>query len=127
MITDWNRDFDRYLDRLENDESAQGKKVYVRVVAALEFLIGLQAEPVEETPRMKRVRQSRRYPLWRVAHPYVPGVAVRVICWFPPEKNEVVVAVLSGDKASMGDVFYDSVASRADLIIDRWIAETEGE
>ena len=31
--------------------------------------------------------------------------------------------VFANDKGRMGDVFYDSVGSRADQIIDRWILE----
>lgn len=71
-----------------------------------------------------RVRQSRRYQLWRVAHAYHPQVAVRVICWFPPETGTVVVALFAAEKAQLGDVFYDSVAARADPLIDQWKRET---
>lgn len=35
------------------------------------------------------------------------------------------IALFSGDKATMGDVFSDSVGIRADRLIDRWIDETE--
>ncbi len=49
----------------------------------------------------------------------------RLICWFPPDEETVVVALFSGDKANMGDVFYDSVGRRADQIIDKWIREGE--
>lgn len=127
MIVDWNKDFDQQLDRLQADRSERGVLVYRLVLLALEGLGHLDGEPREETPRFKRVRQSRKYPLWRVSHRFIPGIAVRVIAWFPPDDGRVVVAVLSGDKASMGDVFYDSVATRADQIIDRWIAESEGD
>lgn len=44
---------------------------------------------------------------------------MRLICWFPPDEGTVVVALFSGDKANMGDVFYDSVGSRADQIIEQ--------
>jgi hypothetical protein len=73
---------------------------------------------------LKRVRQSRRYPVWRVSHPYHPDVAIRVICWFPDDQH-VVVALFAGDKARMGDVFYDSVGPRADIAIDQWKKEIE--
>lgn len=70
---------------------------------------------------MKWVRQSRRYPIWRTSHPFVEGVAVRLICYFPPEQaDKIVVALLAADKAQMGDVFYQSVGARADVLIDRW-------
>jgi hypothetical protein len=73
------------------------------------------------------VRQARRYPLWRLAHPFVDGLAVRTIVWFPPNSDQVVVAVLAGEKAAIGDVFYDSVAIRADAAIDQYLYETQGE
>ncbi len=72
-------------------------------------------------------RQSRRYELWRVSHAYHPRVAVRLICWFPPKSNTVVVALFAADKAHLGDVFYDGVASRADPLIDQWKRETASE
>jgi hypothetical protein len=73
---------------------------------------------------LKRVRQSRRYPVWRVSHPYDPDVAIRLICWFPDDQH-AVVALFAGDKARMGDVFYDSVGTRADVAIDQWKKEIE--
>jgi hypothetical protein len=84
------------------------------VVAELDVLQELDGEPNEDTATLKRVRQSRRNQLWRVAHAYDPDVAVRLIAWFPPGRQDtVVVALFAGDKAHMGDVFYDSVATRA--------------
>jgi hypothetical protein len=77
-----------------------------------------------ETATLRKVRQSRRYQLWRVSHAYHPEVAVRLICWFPPESGTVVVAVFAAEKARLGDVFYDSVATRADPMIDQWKRET---
>ena len=75
---------------------------------------------------IKRVRQARKHQIWRVSHPYRVGIALRLICWYPKEAPEtVVVALFAGDKAGMGDVFYDSVGTRADQMIDRWIAEKE--
>ncbi|MEO8283117.1 MAG: hypothetical protein ABI568_06885, partial [Pseudarthrobacter sp.] len=62
----------------------------------------------------------------RVSHPFHEGIAVRLICWFPPEGNTAVVALFSGDKANMGDDFYESVGSRADQIIEPWIRERGG-
>jgi hypothetical protein len=38
-----------------------------------------------------------------------------------------VVALFANDKAQMGDVFYDSVGSRADVAIARYRMATEGE
>ena len=34
--------------------------------------------------------------------------------------RQIVVALLAADKAQMGDVFYQSVGARADVLIDRW-------
>jgi hypothetical protein len=51
-------------------------------------------------------------------------VAVRLICWFPPDTGTVVVALFAVDKARLGDVFYDGVAARADPLIDQWKRET---
>ncbi|MEO6941611.1 MAG: hypothetical protein ABI238_00380 [Terrimesophilobacter sp.] len=73
---------------------------------------------------IKRVRQSRKNQVWRVSHPYVEGIALRLICWFPPNDDQIVVALFAGDKAGMGDVFYDTVGTRADQAIERWLEET---
>lgn len=46
---------------------------------------------------------------------------MRLIVWFPPEQRDrVVVALFAGDKATMGGVFYGSVAARADTTIEQW-------
>ncbi|MET7339101.1 hypothetical protein [Nonomuraea sp. NPDC005650] len=68
----------------------------------------------------KRMQQER------VSHAYHPGAAVRLICWFPPDTEKVVVALFARDKANLGDLFYDSVAARADGLIDQWKRETCG-
>ena len=73
---------------------------------------------------LKRVRQSGRHPVWRMSHPFEPEIALRLLCWFPGE-DTVVLALFAGDKAKMGQVFYDSVGSRADQIIDQWLREQE--
>lgn len=59
--------------------------------------------------------------------PTIPTVAVRLICWFPPKADTVVVALFAGEKARFGDAFYDSVAARADPTIDQWKRETSYE
>lgn len=96
---------------------------------ALGQLRNLAEPPGEETETatLRRVRQSRRYPLWRVSHAYHPQTAVRLICWFPQEAGTVVVALFAADKAKLGDVFYDGVAARADPMIDQWKRETAYE
>ncbi|MBK5216519.1 MAG: hypothetical protein JJE02_02940 [Propionibacteriales bacterium] len=86
-------------------------------------LQGLSGIPTEESASLKRVRQSKKYPVWRVSHPFHAEIAVRLICWFDPDSESVVVALFAGDKLPMGDVFYDSVGSRADQIIEVWRVE----
>ncbi|MCW4356164.1 hypothetical protein ONR57_22925 [Hoyosella sp. YIM 151337] len=122
-------EFFDYLDRLEAKATGgdvQSTRVLAHVVAALADLAALSAPPSVETPGLKRVRQSGRFPVWRTAHPFDEGVAVRLICWFPPDSDTVVVALFAADKARMGDVFYNSVGPRADVAIQQWIFETEG-
>ncbi len=128
MLIDWTGEFDKYLTRLE-EAAARDPQAQVRLrllLAELEVLADLDAEPIEESATLTRVRQSRRYQVWRVAHPFVAGIAVRLIVWFPTS-DRVVVALFAGDKANMGDVFYDSVGSRADAAIDAWKQQTEDE
>jgi len=69
------------------------------------------------------VRQARHHEIWRVAHPYDPAVAVRVLCWFPDD-HTVVVALIGGDKAPIGDIWYDSATTtRAEAAVDQWLRE----
>lgn len=107
----------------DGDEQATLKRQLVlSEMAALRAL----TEPPgmdDETAELKWVRQSKRYRVWRVSHPYHPGVAVRLICWFPPDAQVVVVALFAGDKATIGDVWYSSVGSRADALIEQWKRE----
>jgi hypothetical protein len=126
MLLDWSREFDAQYDRLEADESSLGVERFNLMVFMLKRLQEQAAAPAEDTAMIKHVRQSRKYRVWRVSHPYRDGIALRLICWYPPETPDtVVVALFAGDKAGMGDVFYDSVGTRADQMIDRWIAEKE--
>jgi len=79
VIVDWTDEFDRWLTNAEE----QGGKLLTVAVALLQALNDLPAKPDEESPTFKRVQQARRHELWRVAHPYDPDVAVRIICWSP--------------------------------------------
>jgi len=124
---DWSREFDRQLDRLEADKSERGQRVYRLLSIMLKQLRDLEATPTENTAMIKRVRQSRQHTVWRVSHPYREGIALRLIIWFPTADSQVVVSLFAGEKAAMGDVFYDSVGSRADQVIERWLSETEEE
>ena len=74
------------------------------------------------SPTFKRVRQARRHELWRVAHPYDPDVAVRIICWFPAS-NQVVLALVGFDKKPVGYVCCTSAAARGEVIADSWIRQ----
>lgn len=119
------------MDKLA-ERADRGEYIAVRtlalVTAELDVLQELNGEPSDDTATLKRVRQSRRNQVWRVAHAYDPDVAVRLIAWFPPGRRDtVVVALFAGDKARMGDVFYDSVGARADSAITSYILATEGE
>lgn len=95
-----------------------------RTGALLGVLRGLSAKPTEETATLKRVRQATRYEIWRVAHPFDPEVAVRILCWFPDD-DVAVVALIGGDKAGISDVWYDSATRRAEAEVDRWLREQE--
>ena len=127
MNIDWSREFDRQLDQFETDKSERGQRVYRLLTIMLKQLRDLEVAPTEDTAMIKRVRQSRVHKVWRISHPYREGIALRLIVWFPPVDGRVVVALFAGEKASMGDVFYDSVGSRADQIIERWLEDTEEE
>jgi hypothetical protein len=87
---DWPVEFGTWLDRLETDARAgdqRARTVLVFVARALDQLRNLPEPPAREseTATLRWVRQSRRYPLWRVSHAYHPQAAVRLICWFPPD------------------------------------------
>ncbi|GAA1021645.1 hypothetical protein Aple_072380 [Acrocarpospora pleiomorpha] len=95
---DWPADFGNWLDRLEADARAgdeHSRLMLVFTARALDQLRNLSEPPdqEEETATLRWVRQSRRYPLWRVSHAYHPEVAVRLICWFPPDTGKAVVAL----------------------------------
>ncbi|WP_214105202.1 hypothetical protein [Acrocarpospora catenulata] len=129
---DWPTDFGNWLDRLEADArtgNEHSRLTLVFTARALDQLRNLSEPPDrdEETATLRWVRQSRRYALWRVSHAYHPEVAVRLICWFPPDTGKVVVALFAADKARLGDLFYNSVAARADTLIDQWKRETSYE
>jgi|SRR5260370_32441332 hypothetical protein len=104
----------------------RSRTILAFTVRALDHLRNLTEPPgdADETATLRRVRQSRRYPLWRVSHAYHPEATVRLIAWFPPEAGTVVVALFAGEKEKLGDVFYDGVAARADPMIEQWMRET---
>ena len=118
MIVDWTEEFDRWLTQAEE----QGGRLLAVATALLQELNHLSAKPTEETATLKRVQQARRHELWRVAHPFDPAVAVRIICWFPSDE-EVVIALVGFDKKAIGDVFYASAAARGEALVDALIRQ----
>lgn len=126
---DWSSEFDLWLTRAQERAEAgdaKAQSVIDLVDAQLRELQDLDGEPEEETATLRRVRQSGKYEVWRVAHAFIAAVAVRLIVWFPPEHpDQVVVALFAGDKAQMGDVFYNSVGTRADAAIESYRRTTE--
>lgn len=129
MLVDWTRDFDHWYTRLEAEVEqgdVEARMLLALVDAELAFLMDLDDAPADDTPTLKRVRQSRGYPVWRVAHPFREKFAVRIIVWFP-HGGRAVVALFGANKARMGDVFYDSVGTRADQAIDTYLRRTSPE
>jgi len=49
-------------------------------LALLDHLRHLPEPPTEETATLKRVRQARRHEIWRLARPFDPEAAVRILC-----------------------------------------------
>lgn len=129
---EWTDEFDRWLAVVEKQAAAKDARAVLvldYIAAELQLLMELTEPPTpeSETAQLKRVRQRRIYQLWRVSHPFDPDVAVRLICWFPPDSDTVVVAVFAGDKKVIGDVFYSSVGPRADDAIGRWLFGHRGQ
>jgi len=121
VLIDWTGEFGRWLDAVE----LQGGPALEWATALLAELQDLPAPPGQETATLKRVRQARRHELWRLAHPYDPDVAVRIIVWFP-DAATAVIALVGFDKARLGDVWYASVAARSEAMVDQWLREHEG-
>jgi hypothetical protein len=118
VLIDWSGEFGRWLDRVEE----QGGPALTWTLALLAELQGLPCPPTQESATFKRVRQARRHPLWRLAHPFHPEVAVRIIVWFPAP-DRAVIALVGFDKARHGDVWYSSAAIRAEAMVDQWLRE----
>jgi hypothetical protein len=122
--------FKRWIDDLvtkAKNGNEHAVKMAKHVLDELNYIKALDAEPADDTATLKRVRQSKTYQVWRLSHPFDPEIAVRIICWFDPASAMVVVVLFAADKAAMGDVFYDTVGSRADQEIDKWKIENEGK
>jgi len=127
---EWTDEFDLWLSRIEEQAEAgdeQANRQLDYIAAELQLLRELDIAPGrdDETAQLKRVRQRRRYEVWRVSHRFDEAVAIRLICWFPPDTDTVVVTVFGGDKKRIGDAFYNSVGTRADAAIDRWLRQQD--
>ena len=126
MRLEVSREFGHWIARAKvkvEEGSSYHRRILELVAIALTELRSLEGPPTEDRPSLKRVRQAKRFIVWRTSHPYEEGIAVRLICWFPPEDDSCVVTLFGGEKARMGDVFYDSVGDRADAAIDQWLRE----
>jgi len=101
----YGREFHTWLENLlkVKDKDKDSRTRLELALALLTVLRDLESPPGEDSATLKRVRQCRRYPVWRLAHPFVPGVAVRILAWFP-DATTVVVALVGGDKGPIGDV-----------------------
>lgn len=121
---EYGRGFGTWLRNLkkEAEEDPESRLRFTLAVALLSVVRDLPESPTEETMTLKRVRQCRRHPVWRLAHPFHEGIAIRILCWFPDEKT-VVVALVGGDKGPIGDIWYGSAAPRAEAAIDQWKRE----
>lgn len=118
VLIDWTGEFGRWLDEVEK----RGGAPLTWALALLAELQDLPGPPTQESATFKRVRQARRHPLWRLAHPFDPDTAIRIIVWFPAP-DQVVIALVGFDKARHGDVWYTSAAIRAEAMVDQWLRE----
>lgn len=116
------REFNAWFDNLKRT----GGPLLTRTASLLAVLRDLLEKPAEDSASLKRVRQARRHEIGRVAHPFDPQVAVRILCWFPDDET-AVVALLGGDKGGISDVWYDSATVRAEAAVDQWKREHETE
>jgi hypothetical protein len=112
------REFSAWLAAIQKEEGP----ARTQALALLGYLRDLPERPESETATLKRVRQAKRYEIWRLAHPFDPEVAIRILCWFPDART-AVVALVGGDKVRIGDVWYDSATPRAEAAVDQWQRE----
>jgi hypothetical protein len=118
VLIDWTPDFDRWMQRIDQD----GGRPATWLGTFFRALADLTQPPNEESPTFKVLQQARRYPLWRMAHPYDPDVALRIIVWFPSPEN-TVIALFGFNKARHGDVWYSRAAIEAEAAVDQWIRD----
>lgn len=125
MLIDWTKEFDRWWEKVEEQQNldARSSQIAKIVGTQLDFLQELVQMPEENSMQIRRVTLSKRNLLWRMSHPYRAGIAIRLVLWFPPYEGDLVVIVMGVDKSKMGDIFYDGVGNRADLLIREYLRD----
>jgi hypothetical protein len=121
VLIDWTADFDRWL----HTTAGQAIAPLARVDAAFRVLEDLTAEPVQATPTLKRVSQSRPNLLWWISPPDTPRPTIGLIIWFPPERPGHVVVLFGTDTAIPTGTLYDRARSRAAAAINSHTTTTE--
>jgi len=122
MEVEWGSQFEKALRRAEQEAlggTGEASERFAQLHGLLDSLRRLDNKPSSESPKYKRVRQARRYELWRIAHPYNPHAAVRVIVWFP-SSDKAVLALFAFDKAKLGDIWYDRATRESEATLDQW-------
>lgn len=61
VLIDWLKDFDDHLTRLEESSDPTDQQRLRLLLAELTILQNLDQPPTDDTPSLKRVRQSRRH------------------------------------------------------------------
>ncbi|HUW79204.1 MAG TPA: hypothetical protein VMV52_10720 [Candidatus Nanopelagicaceae bacterium] len=128
MEIEWGTGFENALQRAKREAAesdGDARERFFQLHRLLDYLRSLERKPEAESSRYKRVRQARRYELWRVAHAYHPRVAVRIIVWFP-SNEKAVLALFAFDKAKLGDIWYDRATRESEAILDQWRREHPG-
>ena len=90
----------------------------------LGYLHRLEERPSEPTLRLTPAVEATRHELWRIKHPHHRDHAVRLLVWFPPDTNTVVVVLVGGDKTGIHDSWYTSaVVRRAEAQLDHLLRQ----
>jgi hypothetical protein len=85
-------------------------------------LTKLDERPTEPTAHLTPVVQATRHNIWRISHPYQEGYAVRLLLWFPDDRDEIVI-VFAGNKHPNHDVWYDRAIREAENTVDQLIRQ----
>jgi hypothetical protein len=119
----WQTDFGRWLDRLEEQARSgdQRSRTFLTFTArALDQLRSLADPPGDddETATCGRFGSHAGISCGAPGGGRPPDLLVPARVWHRRGRS------VRGEKAKLGDVFYDSVAARADPLIDQWKRET---